>query len=145
MDAHIRCDRNVLRGLIKPQRCSDSITHPLLFASQCLRYRKLEVILTMSVEKLGKAGETVKVAPGYFRNHLMPKMFDVPNIEKYAYLIRQQQYYTAQNNTFSLRSTLGETLYVLRKDGHLMILLKASIMVYGFGDARRRWVIKGKV
>ncbi|KAI3862459.1 hypothetical protein MKW92_020060 [Papaver armeniacum] len=93
MAAHIRCGRNVLRGLVKngaSQRCTDSITHPLLFASQGLRYRKLDVILTTSVEKLGKAGETVKVAPGYFRNHLMPKMFAVPNIEKYAYLIRQQ-------------------------------------------------------
>ncbi|MCL7028713.1 hypothetical protein MKW94_020444, partial [Papaver nudicaule] len=63
----------------------------MLFASQGLRYRKLEVILTTSVENLGKAGETVKVAPGYFRNHLMAKMFDVPNIEKYAYLIREQR------------------------------------------------------
>ncbi|KAI3831833.1 hypothetical protein MKX03_022205, partial [Papaver bracteatum] len=82
MAAHIRCGRNVLRGLIKPQRCSDSITHPLLFASEGIRYRKLEVILTTSVKKLGKAGETVKVAPGYFRNYLIPKMFVVPNIEK---------------------------------------------------------------
>ncbi|MCL7032967.1 hypothetical protein MKW94_018297, partial [Papaver nudicaule] len=92
--AHIQCGRNVLRGLIKngaSQRGSDSITHPMLFASQGLRYRKLEVILTTSVENLGKAGETVKVAPGYFRNHLMAKMFDVPNIEKYAYLIREQR------------------------------------------------------
>ncbi|MCL7035809.1 hypothetical protein MKW94_014241 [Papaver nudicaule] len=92
--AHIQCGRNVLRGLIKngaSQRGSDSITHPMLFASQGLRYRKLEIILTTSVENLGKAGETVKVAPGYFRNHLMAKMFDVPNIEKYAYLIREQR------------------------------------------------------
>ncbi|RZC89960.1 hypothetical protein C5167_029022 [Papaver somniferum] len=87
MAARIRCGRIILRGLIKPQRCSDSITHPLLFASQGLRYRKLEVILTT----LGNAGETVKVAPGYFRNHLMPKMFAVPNFEKYAYFIRQQR------------------------------------------------------
>ncbi|KAI3958144.1 hypothetical protein MKW98_020786 [Papaver atlanticum] len=53
-------------------------------------YRKLEVILTTSVENLGKAGEPVKVAPGYFRNDLMPEMFPVPDIEKYAYLIREQ-------------------------------------------------------
>lgn len=44
-----------------------------------------------SIEKLGKAGETVKVAPGYFRNHLMPKLLAVPNIEKYAYLVREQR------------------------------------------------------
>ncbi|OVA11842.1 Ribosomal protein L9 [Macleaya cordata] len=91
--AHIQCGRNVLRRLIKDStlNSSDSITHPLLFGGQGLRYRKLEVILTTSIEKLGKAGETVKVAPGYFRNHLMPKLLAVPNIEKYAYLIREQR------------------------------------------------------
>ncbi|KAJ6764756.1 hypothetical protein OIU74_023600 [Salix koriyanagi] len=56
-----------------------------------VRYRKLEVILTTSIEKLGKAGHTVKVAPGYFRNHLMPKLLAVPNIEKFAHLIREQR------------------------------------------------------
>jgi Ribosomal protein L9, N-terminal domain len=40
---------------------------------------------------LGKAGETVEVAPGYFRNHLMPKLLAVPNIDKYAFLIREQR------------------------------------------------------
>ncbi|GAY66470.1 hypothetical protein CUMW_249040, partial [Citrus unshiu] len=45
------------------------------------------------VDKLGKAGETVKVAPGYFRNHLMPKLLAVPNIEKFAHLIREQRRY----------------------------------------------------
>ncbi|TYG78132.1 hypothetical protein ES288_D02G033300v1 [Gossypium darwinii] len=44
-----------------------------------------------SIEKLGKAGETVKVAPGYFRNHLMPKLLAVPNIDKFAYLIKEQR------------------------------------------------------
>lgn len=44
-----------------------------------------------STLKLGKAGETVKVAPGYFRNHLMPKMLAVPNIDKFAFLIREQR------------------------------------------------------
>ncbi|KAJ0044343.1 hypothetical protein Pint_05079 [Pistacia integerrima] len=43
------------------------------------------------IEKLGNAGEMVKVAPGYFRNHLMPKLLAVPNIEKYAHLIREQR------------------------------------------------------
>ncbi|KAH9722919.1 50S ribosomal protein L9 [Citrus sinensis] len=46
---------------------------------------------TDKVDKLGKAGETVKVAPGYFRNHLMPKLLAVPNIEKFAHLIRKQR------------------------------------------------------
>ena len=33
----------------------------------------------------------MKVAPGHFRNHLMPKLLAVPNIEKYAYLVREQR------------------------------------------------------
>lgn len=91
--ANLQYGRNVLRQLVgkKNLQSYDSITHPLLFVIQGLRYRKLEVILTESIEKLGKAGETVKVAPGYFRNHLMPKLLAVPNIEKYAYLIREQR------------------------------------------------------
>lgn len=44
-----------------------------------------------TIDKLGKAGETVSVAPGYFRNHLMPKLLAVPNIDKYAFLIREQR------------------------------------------------------
>ncbi|XP_042490443.1 50S ribosomal protein L9 [Macadamia integrifolia] len=91
--AYIQCGRNVLRQIIKDTslRTSDPMIHPFLFNAQGVRYRKLEVILTTSIEKLGKAGETVKVAPGYFRNHLMPKLLAVPNIEKYAYLIREQR------------------------------------------------------
>ncbi|KAF8413365.1 hypothetical protein HHK36_001346 [Tetracentron sinense] len=91
--AHIQCGRNILRQITKNTslHSSDSIIHPLLFTAQGVRYRKLEVILTTNIEKLGKAGETVKVAPGYFRNHLMPKLLAVPNIEKYAYLIREQR------------------------------------------------------
>ncbi|KAK4436211.1 hypothetical protein Salat_0784800 [Sesamum alatum] len=47
--------------------------HALLYAAQGVRYRKLEVILTTSIDKLGRAGETVTVAPGHFRNHLIAK------------------------------------------------------------------------
>ncbi|XP_058114055.1 uncharacterized protein LOC131256951 isoform X1 [Magnolia sinica] len=91
--AHVRCGRSLLRQLIKETNkpISGHTIHPLLFVGQGLRFRKLEVILTTTIEKLGKAGETVKVAPGYFRNHLMPKLLAVPNIEKYAYLIREQR------------------------------------------------------
>lgn len=32
----------------------------------------------------------VKVAPGHFRNHLMPKLLAVPNIDKFAHLISEQ-------------------------------------------------------
>ncbi|KAL3846163.1 hypothetical protein ACJIZ3_003566 [Penstemon smallii] len=81
--AYLQYGKNALRR--------SSMHHPLLFAVQGVRYRKLEVILTTSIDKLGKAGETVKVAPGYFRNHLMPKLLAVPNIDKFAHLIREQR------------------------------------------------------
>lgn len=63
-----------------------------LFGSVCwlLIYCWL-VLYIQNIDKLGKAGETVKVAPGYFRNHLMPKLLAVPNIEKFAYLISEQR------------------------------------------------------
>jgi hypothetical protein len=48
-------------------------------------------MLLQSIDKLGKAGEVVKVAPGHFRNHLMPKMLAVPNIDKFAILVREQR------------------------------------------------------
>jgi methylaspartate ammonia-lyase len=35
----------------------------------------MKVILKQDVEKLGKAGDVVKVAPGYGRNYLVPKKF----------------------------------------------------------------------
>ena len=34
---------------------------------------QIEVMLMDSVKKLGKSGQIVKVAPGYFRNYLAPK------------------------------------------------------------------------
>ncbi|KAB5531608.1 hypothetical protein DKX38_018278 [Salix brachista] len=92
--ACIQHSRNALRRIIAKEttfKSSDGAIQPLLYACQGVRYRKLEVILTTSIEKLGKAGHTVKVAPGYFRNHLMPKLLAVPNIEKFAHLIREQR------------------------------------------------------
>ncbi|KAL0907822.1 hypothetical protein M5K25_022263 [Dendrobium thyrsiflorum] len=81
------------RCICRPVVHSGGATNHLLFAGHGLRYRnrKLEVILTTTIDKLGKAGETVKVAPGHFRNHLMPKMLAVPNIPKSAFLIREQR------------------------------------------------------
>ncbi|XP_010445514.1 PREDICTED: uncharacterized protein LOC104728187 [Camelina sativa] len=93
--AYVGQSRNVIRHVVSRgkayHKSENAIHHPLLFACQGVRYRKLEVILTTGIEKLGKAGETVKVAPGYFRNHLMPKLLAVPNIDKYAHLIREQR------------------------------------------------------
>ncbi|KAF2289848.1 hypothetical protein GH714_038901 [Hevea brasiliensis] len=93
MIAYIQYGRNALRHIIKETsfKRSDGAIHPLLYACQGARFRKLEVILTTNVEKLGKAGQTVKVAPGHFRNHLMPKLLAVPNIDKFSRLIREQR------------------------------------------------------
>ncbi|GJS80975.1 homeobox protein HAT3.1-like protein [Tanacetum coccineum] len=44
-----------------------------------------------NVDKLGNAGETVNVSPRHFRNHLMPKLLAVLNIDKFAYLIAEQR------------------------------------------------------
>ncbi|XP_050387910.1 uncharacterized protein LOC126804174 [Argentina anserina] len=95
--ACMRNGRNALSQIIRDTKKnvysseSERMMNPLVFACQGVRHRKLEVILTTNVDKLGKAGETVKVAPGHFRNHLMPKLLAVPNIDKYAYLIREQR------------------------------------------------------
>ncbi|KAI8031918.1 50S ribosomal protein L9 [Camellia lanceoleosa] len=95
--AYIQYGRNILRHVktIKDpnflQSSDHVLHHPLLYAGQGVRYRKLEVILTTTIDKLGKAGETVTVAPGYFRNHLMPKLLAVPNIDKFAHLISEQR------------------------------------------------------
>uniref|UniRef100_A0A2P2J3N6 Large ribosomal subunit protein bL9c n=1 Tax=Rhizophora mucronata TaxID=61149 RepID=A0A2P2J3N6_RHIMU len=90
---YMQYGRNALRQIFLQGpnfKSSDGVLQPLLYACQGVRYRKLEVILTNNVEKLGKAGQTVKVAPGYFRNHLMPKLLAVPNIDKFAHLIKEQ-------------------------------------------------------
>ncbi|CAI9772005.1 unnamed protein product [Fraxinus pennsylvanica] len=84
--AYLHYGKNILR-----RSSGGGLHHPLLYAAQGVRYRKLEVILTTTIDKLGKAGETVKVAPGYFRNHLMPKLLAVPNIDKFAHLISEQR------------------------------------------------------
>lgn len=139
----IQCGRNAIRQIVQGAsvRSSDGAVHPLFHACQGVRYRKLEVILTtvrglkcgviafsigflasiyelllyffQSIEKLGKAGETVKVAPGYFRNHLMPKLLAVPNIEKFAYLIREQRKvrssYASEIDNFSWLQILMRT------------------------------------
>ncbi|KAK7265594.1 hypothetical protein RJT34_33216 [Clitoria ternatea] len=91
---YLQFGRHGIRQIIRFRDASydNVMINPLLYASQGLRYnRKLQVILTTDIDKLGKAGDTVKVAPGYFRNHLMPKLLAVPNIDKFAYLLAEQR------------------------------------------------------
>nr|CAB3479791.1 unnamed protein product [Digitaria exilis] len=77
--------------LLQRQCLGAAAANPYIFSGHGLRYRKLEVILTTTIDKLGKAGDVVKVAPGHFRNHLMPKMLAVPNMDKFVILIREQR------------------------------------------------------
>ncbi|GAB4860339.1 hypothetical protein Ancab_035497 [Ancistrocladus abbreviatus] len=86
--AYIQCGRNILRNIVQDGSLEkfDGLAHPLLHAGHGICFRKLE-----SIDKPGKAGETLKVASGYFRNYLMPKLLAVPNIEKFAYLVREQR------------------------------------------------------
>lgn len=51
----------------------------------------MQVILKETIEKLGKAGDVVKVAPGYARNYLIPKKLAVPATEGSLKLVRQMQ------------------------------------------------------
>lgn len=89
--------RTVLQHLTKVSGSASSLGSghaelPWTSIARGIRFRKqLECILTTDVDKLGKAGETVKVAPGYFRNHLMPKLLAVPNRDHYVYIIREQR------------------------------------------------------
>lgn len=52
--------------------------------------KQMEVILTADLEKVGKAGEIVKVAKGFARNHLIPQLLALPKLEKYVLLVRKQ-------------------------------------------------------
>ncbi|XP_022631379.1 uncharacterized protein LOC106776656 [Vigna radiata var. radiata] len=91
---YLQFGRHGVRKIIRSRDISydNVVVNPLLFASQGFRYkRKLQVILTTDIDKLGKAGDTVKVAPGYFRNHLMPKLLAFPNSDKFAYLLNEQR------------------------------------------------------
>jgi len=53
-------------------------------------HTKHKVILTTSIERLGEAGQIVKVAPGYARNRLIPNMLALPAIDKFVLLVQNQ-------------------------------------------------------
>ncbi|MCO5584026.1 hypothetical protein L7F22_037946 [Adiantum nelumboides] len=50
----------------------------------------MEVILTADINKVGKAGEIVKVAKGYARNMLIPQLLALPKLDKYVDIVRKQ-------------------------------------------------------
>lgn len=49
----------------------------------------MEVILRQEVEKLGHPGDTVKVAPGYARNFLLPRGLAMPATEANRKIVQQ--------------------------------------------------------
>lgn len=40
-----------------------------------LMAKRIQLVLTQDINKLGKSGDLVEVAPGYARNYLLPKQF----------------------------------------------------------------------
>ena len=50
----------------------------------------LQIILTKDVDNLGRAGELVRVKPGYGRNYLLPRGLVLPATKTN---IRQLEYY----------------------------------------------------
>ena len=51
----------------------------------------MQVILREDVEKLGQRGETVKVAPGYARNFLLPQQLAVPATSANKKIVEQER------------------------------------------------------
>jgi large subunit ribosomal protein L9 len=51
----------------------------------------VQVILRKNVEKLGNAGETVRVAPGYARNYLVPRGLAYPASNASASRVAQEK------------------------------------------------------
>ena len=84
----------------------------------------MKVILKQDVEKLGKAGDVVKVAPGYGRNYLIPRKFaleatsgniKVAEIEKVSQARRDHREKEAA--TLLAREIVKLTVTVRRKSG----------------------------
>ncbi len=47
-------------------------------------------LVVQPIERLGKAGQIVNVAPGYARNRLIPNMLALPAIDKFVLLVQTQ-------------------------------------------------------
>jgi large subunit ribosomal protein L9 len=84
----------------------------------------MKVILKQDVDKLGKAGDVVKVAPGYGRNFLLPKKIAVPatpgnvkvmEIERMALARRDQR--DKEAASLVAREIVKLTVSVKRKTG----------------------------
>jgi len=84
----------------------------------------MKVILKQDVEKLGKVGDIVKVAPGYGRNYLIPKQvaleatpgnIKIAEMEKLAHARRDHR--EKESATILARDIVKQTVVISRKAG----------------------------
>jgi len=84
----------------------------------------MKVILKQDVEKLGKIGDVVKVAPGYGRNYLIPKKYaleatpgniKIAEMEKVAQARRDHR--EKESATILAREIVKLTVTIRRKSG----------------------------
>jgi large subunit ribosomal protein L9 len=84
----------------------------------------MKVILKQDVEKLGKVGDIVKVAPGYGRNYLIPKQvaleatpgnIKIAEMEKLAHARRDHR--EKESATILARDIVKQTVVIRRKAG----------------------------
>ena len=84
----------------------------------------MKVILKKDVEKLGKAGDVVKVAPGFGRNYLIPKHLaleatpgniKIAEMEKLAQARRDHR--EKESATILARDIIKQTVTIQRKAG----------------------------
>ena len=84
----------------------------------------MKVILKQDVEKLGKVGDIVKVAPGYGRNYLIPKQvaleatpgnIKITEMEKLAHARRDHR--EKESVTILARDIVKQTVVIQRKAG----------------------------
>ena len=84
----------------------------------------MKLILRQDVDKLGKAGEVVKVAPGYARNSLIPRHIAIEatpgnlkivELEKLAHARRDQREKTSAS--LVAKELVKQVVTVVRKAG----------------------------
>ncbi|KAL2614232.1 hypothetical protein R1flu_025924 [Riccia fluitans] len=78
----------VMRLWMSAQKCARLENPFLLGRSRGLKSQK--VVLTEKIERLGRAGQVVNVAPGYARNKLIPHHLALPGLDKYVSLVNAQ-------------------------------------------------------
>ncbi|KAG6550827.1 hypothetical protein Mapa_007623 [Marchantia paleacea] len=72
------------------QRCALSRVQNPIFSAGSRGLKTQKVVLTEKIERLGRAGQVVNVAPGYARNKLIPHHLALPALDKYVTLVNTQ-------------------------------------------------------